>query len=98
MGRDGSASWDGEGTSRAAGGNGRVIRAVRPTGAPTPPDRFYGLEGALDEFVAALRTGAMPQGEGHDNLRSLAMCHAAVESSRTGEPVLVSVERPLRRR
>ena len=58
-----------------------------------PPDydrsRFRGLEASLAEFVAALRTGSTPQGEAHDNLKSLAMCHAAVESAALGAPVSV---------
>jgi predicted dehydrogenase len=53
------------------------------------PERFQGLEGSLADFVAALRTGSVPQGECHDNLRSLAMCHAAVESASLGAPVPV---------
>jgi predicted dehydrogenase len=58
-----------------------------------PPDRdltrFRGLEDALAEFVAAVRKETVPQGEGHDNLKSLAMCHAAVESAALGAPVSV---------
>ena len=63
----------------------------RPCRSRTPraEGRFLGLEGALTDFVAALRTGTVPQGECHDNLRSLAMCHAAVESAALGEPVRV---------
>jgi predicted dehydrogenase len=57
---------------------------------PGPPDRFLGLAGALAEFVDALRTGRTPSGECHDNLRSLAMCHAAVESAALGAPVPVA--------
>jgi predicted dehydrogenase len=56
---------------------------------PGPPDRFLGLAGALADFVDALRTGRVPPGECHDNLRSLAMCHAAVESAALGAPVSV---------
>jgi predicted dehydrogenase len=54
------------------------------------PERFQGLEGALADFVAAVRTGSVPQGECHDNVRSLAMCHAAVESAALGAPVSVA--------
>ena len=53
------------------------------------PERFHGIEGALADFVAAVRTGSTPQGECHDNLKSLAMCHAAVESAALGAPVSV---------
>jgi predicted dehydrogenase len=53
------------------------------------PTRFRGLEASLADFVAALRTGSVPQGEAHDNLKSLAMCHAAVASAARGAPVTV---------
>ena len=53
------------------------------------PERFQGLEGSLANFVAALRTGRVPQGDCRDNLRSLAMCHAAVESAARGARVAV---------
>jgi predicted dehydrogenase len=53
------------------------------------PRRFLGLEGALAEFVAGVRNGSVPQGECHDNVCSLAMCHAAVESAALGAPVSV---------
>jgi predicted dehydrogenase len=54
------------------------------------PERFLGLEASLADFVAAVRTGSVPQGECHDNLKSLAMCHAAVESAALGAPVSVA--------
>jgi predicted dehydrogenase len=57
--------------------------------ADRDPARFLGLEGSLADFVAALRTGSVPQGECHDNVKSLAMCHAAVESAALGAPVSV---------
>jgi predicted dehydrogenase len=53
------------------------------------PRRFLGLRRALADFVAAVRTGGVPQGEAHDNVKSLAMCHAAVESAALGAPVSV---------
>jgi predicted dehydrogenase len=53
------------------------------------PTRFRGLKASLADFVAALRTGSVPQGEGRDNIKSLAMCHAAVESAALGAPVQV---------
>jgi predicted dehydrogenase len=58
-----------------------------PDGDPT---RFRGLEASLADFVAALRTGSVPEGECHDNVRSLAMCHAAVESAARGAPVTIT--------
>ena len=41
-----------------------------------------GQHGALKEFLAAIRGGPAPQGECHDNIKSLAMVFAAIESSR----------------
>ena len=57
---------------------------------PGPPDRFLGLERALADFVDALRIGSVPRGECHDNLRSLAMCHAAVESAAARAPAVLA--------
>jgi predicted dehydrogenase len=79
-------SWTG--WWRAIGEGGIAVWDGEEAAVPDPR-RFLGLEGALAEFVAALRTGSVPQGECHDNVRSLAMCHAAVESAALGAPVSV---------
>jgi predicted dehydrogenase len=89
VGEHGSATWDGEGAPEVHPGPGARIAASVPIPVPRRKGRFTGLEGSLNDFVAALRTGTVPQGECHDNLRSLAMCHAAVESAARGEPVRV---------
>jgi predicted dehydrogenase len=86
VGERGSATWDGESAPRVEADG---VKAVVPRAAPRDPERFLGLEGALADFVAAVRTGSTPAGECHDNIRSLAMCHAAVESARLGAPVAV---------
>jgi predicted dehydrogenase len=90
VGELGSATWDGEGAPRVEPRRGERISAVVPVGAPRDEDRFLGLEGALADFVGALRTGSVPAGECHDNIQSLAMCHAAVESAALGAPVPVA--------
>jgi predicted dehydrogenase len=89
VGEHGSALWDGEGAPRVQAEAGSGITAVTPVEQRRDPSRFQGLEASLADFVAALRTGRVPAGECHDNLASLAMCHAAVESAATGVPVLV---------
>jgi predicted dehydrogenase len=55
------------------------------------PDRSMtsGIDGALAEFVGAIDGGAPPMGECHDNIKSLAMALAAVESAATGTRVAV---------
>ena len=50
---------------------------------------FGGMHGALREMLAFLRTGKKPQCECRDNIKSLAMVFAAIESSHTGKRVAV---------
>ena len=49
------------------------------------PEPWSGIGGALQVFVRALRTGELPSGEVHENVMSLAMVEAAVESARSGQ-------------
>jgi predicted dehydrogenase len=63
---------------------------------PTKPLRIAkarvpheGQRGAVRELLAYLRRGRMPQCECHDNIKSLAMVMAAMESSRKGRRVAV---------
>jgi len=88
-GERGSVTWAGAGAPRVEPAPGERVVASVPVTVPRDPARFLGLAGALADFVAALRTGSVPAGECHDNLRSLAMCHAAVESAARGVPVAV---------
>jgi predicted dehydrogenase len=92
VGERGSAMWDGARAPRVQAAPGVELEPVPPVREPRrPARRFAGLESALAEFLAALRSGRPPQSEGRDNLRSLAMCHAAVESSRAGAPVAIVI-------
>lgn len=69
----GSAGWDGAG------------EPVLDADAVEPPDVDARIRpeiaGALDEFVAALRSGRTPSGEVHANVHSLAMVEGAVRSA-----------------
>ncbi len=47
----------------------------------------WGIEGSLLEFLDALRTGKTPQGECHDNIKSLAMVFGALESNKRKQRV-----------
>lgn len=88
VGAHGTAVWEKNGTPHAA-----IVAGEegfhRPTTAveepPAPLDG--GIKGSLREFLHALETGDIPQGECHDNIKSLAMVFAAVESSKRGERV-----------
>ena len=72
----------------AAGAKGfhRRLRDLKPA---KPSLKFEGMHGALREMLAMLRTGRQPQTECHDNIKSLAMVFAAIESSKRGRRVPV---------
>ena len=56
-----------------------------------PADRVGGHLGVMQDFVAAVRGGPPPETAGADNLKSLAMVFAAIESAETGRPVDIEV-------
>jgi predicted dehydrogenase len=74
-GEKGTVLWNGDDDPEA-------YADVDLTGAESSP--YSGIAGALEVFVRALRTGETPSGEVHENLMSLAMVEAAVQSARTG--------------
>lgn len=88
----GSASWDGFASPIAdvlkRGSEGRSIERVEATPVAITGD---GIAGSLADFVKALRTGVAPMNECSDNIKSLAMVMAAVESSRTGRRVAIEL-------
>jgi len=87
----GTATWDGLGApvadvvSETSGFTSQTeVRGVAVAeGAPS------GIAGSLRDFLNALRTGATPMGECHDNIKSLAMVFAAIESAGSGQRVAV---------
>jgi len=88
-GERGSATWDGKRVPRVEPAPGARLEVAVPVVSEPDETRFQGLEASLADFVHALQTGSAPAGECHDNLSSLAMCHAAVESAERGMPVAV---------
>ena len=66
----------------------RPLKAVKIARSPV---RRTGMHGALREMLAFLKTGRKPQCECHDNIKSLAMVFAAMESHRKGRRVDVRV-------
>ncbi|GDX40403.1 oxidoreductase [Armatimonadota bacterium] len=53
---------------------------------------YEGIAGSLRDFLNALKTGQTPMGECHDNIKSLAMVFAAIESALEGRRVAVPLE------
>ena len=72
-------------------GNEGFNRPKKPVKIARSPVRFTGMHGALREMLAFLRAGRRPQCECHDNIKSLAMVFAAIESSHSGKRVNVRV-------
>jgi predicted dehydrogenase len=50
-----------------------------------------GIAGSLRDFLHALRTGATPMSECHNNIKSLAMVFAAIKSAETSQRVVIDV-------
>ena len=88
----GTLLWDGADAIRA-----EVIRGPGffsecesvPVPELDPRDRVGGHRGVIEDFVAAIRTGVPPETAGPENIKSLAMVFAAIESAETGQLVTV---------
>ena len=92
-------SWNGEpggSAATAAAPSGTVTTSRRrrtATASRSPPsvgDEPEQIAGSLAEFVAVLGTGAIPSGEAHSNVLSLAMVEAAIKSAGEGRRVLIA--------
>ncbi|MCI9889450.1 Gfo/Idh/MocA family oxidoreductase [Micrococcales bacterium 31B] len=81
----GTLLWDGESVPRGETFDGEPL-AVADLSAGYDVE----IAGSLAEFAACLRSGETPQGSIADNIFSLAMVEAAVESARRGERVEVA--------
>jgi len=91
VGLHGTAFWNGEGAPTASFVTGKdgFQRDFETVTAAVEADVPGGIAGSLNDFLNALQTGATPMGECHDNIKSLAMVFAAIESAQTGQRVLV---------
>ena len=91
VGPKGTAMWDGTGAPSAdvVTKTGAFFSETEPHSIEALPDISGGIAGSLRDFLNALRTGATPMGECHDNIKSLAMVFAAIESSAAGRRVPV---------
>jgi predicted dehydrogenase len=80
---------DSEPVGEVVAGKTGFRRRLKPLRVPKTPLRHETMRGALREMLRFLRTGRTPQTECHDNIRSLAMVFAAIESSKRGRRVPV---------
>ncbi|KRE49624.1 Gfo/Idh/MocA family protein [Paenibacillus sp. Soil522] len=94
-GEHGTAIWDGHGNPYAeivAAGDqtGKFIRDYErvETQLPEMANTFH--KGCLDDMFASLEEGRKPETDCSDNIYSMAMVLAALESAKTGQKVLIA--------
>jgi predicted dehydrogenase len=96
IGERGSLTWDGFDAIRAEASSGArdgLFDTTIEVEIPPldPADRVGGHLGVMQDFVAAVRVGSLPETAGADNLKSLAMVFAAIKSADTCRLVDVEV-------
>lgn len=93
VGERGSLRWDGGAAIEAAAVEpepGAFIMPGRALELPALPDgHISGHAGVIDEFIRCVRSGARPETIASDNIKSLAMVLAAIESAERGQRVAV---------
>jgi predicted dehydrogenase len=77
-------------TGEVISGNEGLQRPRAPMPISSVETKKPSMHGALDEMLNFLRHGRMPQTECHDNIHSLAMVFAAIESSKAGKRVQIA--------
>jgi len=94
IGTKGTLLWDGADRfeARVVAGDSGFFRPLQDVAvAPVPdPAQTHGHASVIAEFLAAIETGRTPETAGADNIKSLAMVFAAVESARTRRRVLIA--------
>jgi predicted dehydrogenase len=98
----GASPWTESGGYRVEGTSGALIHAGLSLGGPdivlvdaagahpaTVEGSWFanGMRGTMGELLRAIEEGRRPSIEGRASLPGLALCYAAIESSRTGRPV-----------
>jgi predicted dehydrogenase len=94
IGTKGTLLWDGAehfGAHAVASDSG-FLRPLRDVAvSPVPhPDLVHGHASVIAAFLDAVETGQQPETAGADNIKSLAMVFAAIESARTHQRVLIA--------
>jgi predicted dehydrogenase len=94
VGTTGTLLWDGAERfeARAVAGDSGFLRPLRDVAVPPPPRpaQTHGHASVIAEFLDSIETGRVPETAGSDNIKSLAMVFAAIESARTRQRVLIT--------
>ena len=91
-GEHGTVLWDGDNPPTASLASADIEAPGNAAAVEDPAvveDPGTEVHGSLREFVMALRTGTPPMGQVHNNILSLAMVEAAIESAATGRRVRI---------
>ncbi|MEQ9638178.1 MAG: Gfo/Idh/MocA family oxidoreductase [Devosia marina] len=95
IGTKGTLIWDGEDRfeARVVDGDSGFFRPLRDIEVPPPAeaDQTHGHASVIADFLSAIESGAQPETAGSDNINSLAMVLAAIESARTGQRIPIAV-------
>jgi len=83
--------YDQEPRGQVVAGSEGFMRPLKDLEMPAPSLEHTDMHGALCEMLESLRTGKVPQTECHDNIKSLAMVFAAIESSHRGRRVQIGL-------
>lgn len=93
-GSKGTLIWDGGERFEANVVSGRegFLRAVEPITVPEAEDRAdtHGHASVIERFICAIDTGTVPETDGSDNIKSLAMVFGAIDSARDGKRVTIA--------
>jgi predicted dehydrogenase len=94
IGTIGTLLWDGADRleAHAVAGDTGFLRPLRDVAVPAVPSpaQTHGHRSVIAEFLDAIETGRTPETAGSDNIKSLAMVFAAIESARTHNRVLIA--------
>ncbi|MEX0957187.1 MAG: Gfo/Idh/MocA family oxidoreductase [Rhizobiaceae bacterium] len=102
VGSKGTLLWDGEVSfiANLVDGDDGFFRPLRQVDVPSAPDPrlTMGHASVISEFLDAIDAGREPETSGKDNIRSLAMVFAAIESAALRQRVLVEPQATLAER
>jgi len=94
VGSRGTLLWDGDDviSAKIVSGNEGFFRPVEDiVPAPADPALTHGHASVLFDFFRAIETGTQPETAGLDNIKSLAMVFAAIESARTRQRIEIEL-------
>jgi len=94
IGTTGTLLWDGADAFqlRQVAGDSGFLRPLMDAAVSSPPhpSQTHGHASVIAEFLDAIETGRQPETAGADNIKSLAMVFAAIESARTRQRVTIA--------